>query len=250
MNVTCICVTYNRPTMLGRAIHCFLQQTDPNARLLILDDAGQYEAQGGPNWQLCSTSQRYLTLGDKRNAAIERAIHYWPETDGLMSWDDDDVYWPWATLAIGAALERGPWAQPSVVYEPRDRGDLSGLRRVLTYKVACPKLKAYGGSWAWKRKTFETLGGYPHISNGEDQRLALRALDRVGPAVDPVCDQYPEPYYLYNRRPRGEHISDLPDAYTERGRADIERVSALTIGWNGPNIHELPIKPGVDPRPW
>jgi len=52
VRIAAVCPTYKRPHLLGRAIHCFLQQTHPDRELVILDDAGQYPTQSGDRWRL------------------------------------------------------------------------------------------------------------------------------------------------------------------------------------------------------
>lgn len=251
MEITGICVTYNRPGFLGRLIHCFEQQDDPNARLLILDDAGQYLNQSGNRWVLVSKKDRYSSLGHKRNAAVKLACDHFPGTKGIAIMDDDDVYWPYAMSAVSAALEKGDWARPTVVYEPVERStELTKLRRVQTRPDHQPQLIAYGGSWAWRRATLEKLGGYPPVNNGEDANLAEEAFRRFGPSVDLICPEFPEPGYLYHRREIGEHMSDWPDPYANRKCDKVKLVSEISVGWNGPNCYELPVEPGIAPRPW
>lgn len=251
MNITGVCVTYNRPQFLGRAIHCFLQQDHPGARLLVLDDAGQYPCVGGDGtWKMVSRASRYKTLGEKRNDAFRLACQLFPETEGIAVWDDDDVYWPHAMAAVSAALEKGAWAQPSVVYEPSKRGStIVQLKRQYT-GAKNGEFVAYGGSWAWRRSTLETLSGYPHIDNCEDQFLAGRARQNFGRSTDTICAAYPEPYYLYHRREIGSHMSDVPDPYAHRQCDCITKVEEIPIGWNGPNVYELSVESGIHPRPW
>ena len=107
MKIAAVCPTYKRPQLLGRAIHCFLQQTHPDRELVILDDAGQYRNQAGDRWRLVSINKRYDCFGDKRNAVIDMIS---PDVEGIVCWDDDDVYWPHAIEAVSAALEKRPWA--------------------------------------------------------------------------------------------------------------------------------------------
>jgi len=104
LNITALCVTYNRPALLGRSIFCFEQQQYANGHLYILDDGAQYESHSGPNWVLESEHERYPDLSAKRNAAAESALELWPDTDVIMTWDDDDVYFPHALSSVNAAL--------------------------------------------------------------------------------------------------------------------------------------------------
>ena len=87
--------------------------------LVILDDAGQYENQSGPRWRLISTTKRFPTLGEKRNAA---AALVGDGVDALAVWDDDDFYLPWALSASAAALAGPRGRGPSLVLHPQGDG--------------------------------------------------------------------------------------------------------------------------------
>ena len=67
MKIAAVCVTYLRPRQLGWLIHCFLRQDYPaeQRELVILDDAGQYENQSGPDWRLVSVAERFRHAGRK-----------------------------------------------------------------------------------------------------------------------------------------------------------------------------------------
>jgi len=248
MHITAVCVTWNRPLLLGRAIHCFLQQTHPNRSLLILDDAGQYRSQSGDGWHLVSLPERFPTLGDKRNAAVDLAARHFPQTEGLATWDDDDIYWPQAIESVAKALEESPWAQPRMVFEPVSLGRLDRLHRVLTYGVSVGEHNiAYGGSWAWGLDAFRAMGGFPPRDNSEEVFLARKMHRTYGPSADSTPE---DAWYCYNRCV-GTHMCDLgEDAYAIRGRQIIEPVDELSIGWNGPNVYQSHIEPGLRMRPF
>jgi glycosyltransferase involved in cell wall biosynthesis len=90
--VSCICVSYNRPKHLRRAISHFVAQTYPEKELIIVS-AGhnpEYEemvaeCEGNAVKYYCLDAT--LTLGELRNQAIEKAAG-----DYICVWDDDDWY--------------------------------------------------------------------------------------------------------------------------------------------------------------
>ena len=171
MNLLAMCITWNRPELLGRSIHSFLQQTNQNARLFILDDAGQYTSQEHERWTLFSTLNRYPNMGTKRNALLDLAIQQYPEIEGFMLWDDDDVYFPHAMQNVSDALDQKCWAQPRMALEMSK--DCKRLRRVDTNGGhRRPADIAYGGGWAWRLDTFGSVGRPPNSNHGEDIKVA------------------------------------------------------------------------------
>ncbi len=248
MNLLAICITWNRPRLLGRSIHCFLRQTDPNARLFVLDDAGQYRPQKHERWTLASVPTRYPSMGEKRNALIDMAMKRYPKTDSFMLWDDDDVYFPHTAKCVSAALEQKCWAQPRLALEMTEGG--KSLKRVETHsrnpKEQFNKSLCYGGCWAWRMDTFIELGRFPSTNYSEDLKVAFPCLERFGPSADSSPD---EPWYYYNRL-NNSISKEGRGFYALRGKQNIEPVEELSIGWNGPDIFNMPIEPGIHPRPW
>ncbi|MCP4214122.1 MAG: glycosyltransferase [bacterium] len=87
--VSCIMPTSDRPLFVPGAIRYFLRQDYPNKELIILDDGqNKIEAQipSHPNIRYF-TLKKKLTVGEKRNIAIEKS-----RGDVIMHWDDDDYY--------------------------------------------------------------------------------------------------------------------------------------------------------------
>ncbi len=248
MNVLAICITWNRPKLLGRSIHSFLQQTNRDARLFVLDDAGQYQSEEHERWTLFSTAKRYPTMGDKRNALIKMALKQYPQLNAVILWDDDDVYFSHTMQSVSDALDRKCWAQPREALEMNEAGN--SLRRVRTSsdnpKHNFDKSLCYGGCWAWRLDTFIALGMFPSTDHSEDLKVAFPCLDKHGPSAD---SSQGNPWYYYNRT-NNSISAEGKNFYRERGRQVIEPVKELSIGWNGPNIFDLPIEEGIHPRPW
>lgn len=248
MNLLAMCITWNRPELLGRSIHCFLQQTDPNAKMFVLDDAGQYRSQEHERWTLYSTSKRYPTMGDKRNALLDLALKQYPQIEGFMLWDDDDANLPHAAASVSAALEEKCWAQPRLVLEMAKDGQ--ALKRTEAFSRSrtwsLDKSLAYGGCWAWRLDTFNELGRFPSTNHNEDRLMSRPSLIRYGPSADSSQDG---PWYYYNRL-NNSIAGEGMDFYANRGKQLVEYVGDPPIGWNGLNIYSLSVSSGLYPRPW
>ncbi|PQO43820.1 glycosyltransferase family 2 protein [Blastopirellula marina] len=100
--VSCVMPTYGRPDFVDESIRMFLAQDYPNKELIILNDcADQHFECTSPNVRVINSEQRYPTLGEKRNAAIEAA-----KGEVIAVWDDDDVYLPWRISFSLAEMKR------------------------------------------------------------------------------------------------------------------------------------------------
>jgi len=252
LKVGCVCPTYKRPELLGRAIYCFLQQSWEDAYLVVLDDAGQYEPQTHERWCLVSTDKRYNSLGGKRQAGIEMLPD---DCDGYLCWDDDDVYWPHAVAAVAETLSRSSWAQCRLVYETVQR-DIPTVGRVPAFgrepSGGDPAYWGYGGSWAYRLDSLREVGGYdddPQRSNTDDYDLGRKFLARYGPSADSTAKA--EPWYWYNRTPGVNHVNDEgADFWAIRGKFPLSGVRRPRIGWNGPNLYEWNVLADIQPRPF
>lgn len=203
--LACLCCTYGRPRLLAHALESYLRQDYPSDRveLIVLDDAGQYTSQTHEtpkHWQIVSTAQRFRTLGEKRNATAALVSD---DAEAYVVWDDDDIYLPWALKAHAVALAQAPWSLPGrvLVEKPKD------------YRLA---LKETGGlfhsAWAFSRKLFASVGGYPFMQSGQDQALARRFRQHC-PApeltADPIALGF-DPFLVYRWATTGSwHISAL-----------------------------------------
>ena len=250
MKIGCICPTYKRPELLGRAIHCFLQQTYTDSCLIVLDDAGQYKSAVHDRWMLISTPNRYNSLGGKRQAGIDMLPR---ECDAYMAWDDDDVYWPNAIASVVAALKLRPWAQARVVYETVGPGKLQATEAFRIYKSKPDKVTwGYGGCWGYRLAEHRMVGGYednPDRSSNDDLDLARKFFDTYGISGSSTPDS--KPWYWYNRDPNVNKISTEGIHFWEkRGDIPCEAIESPPIGWNGPNVYDYQIMDGVQPRPF
>ena len=94
--VSCVMVTADRPTLVKRAILCYLKQTYPNKELIVLDNG--HESVEALLSEVPTSELVYkkiertpdLILGDIRNTALHMA-----KGDFIIpQWDDDDWYHP------------------------------------------------------------------------------------------------------------------------------------------------------------
>jgi glycosyltransferase involved in cell wall biosynthesis len=95
--ITCVCATKNRPDLLKRSIDCYVRQTYPNKRLVIVsqsdEDSNKIISQHLKSLNrediLFVEAPAMLTLGAMRNVSVELATG-----EIVCQWDDDDVYHP------------------------------------------------------------------------------------------------------------------------------------------------------------
>ncbi len=184
--VSCLMPTYNRRPFVAKAIRYYQQQDYPDRELLILDDGEDRVADLVPTED---TSIRYLrlderaTIGRKRQIACERA-----DGDVMVQWDDDDWFGPTrvsrqvAPLALGTA-------------------DISGILN--GYLLDLTTFRFYGGgpplhegqlhAWivagtlSFTRSAWQSSGGYPDCSIGEEVTL-LRLVTERGGRVAPIVN--------------------------------------------------------------
>lgn len=240
MKLAALCCTYLRPAGLGQLIECFLRQDYPAElrELVILDDAGQYENQSGPDWRLISIPQRFRSLGEKRNACAALAN---ADVAGFLVADDDDIYLPHWFRTQAEALRRAEWSHPSLVLvEHQD-----GLRE-------CDTNGLYHGGWAFRKSAFDRVRGYGPHNNGEDQELAQRLVAAGTTECDPCS--FERPFYCYRYDNGSYHLSYLDDAgYRELGQGTVNGRCVVSPGWARP-WDQLPVlrrftfAPHVNPR--
>lgn len=215
MKVSCILPTFNRPParqwLLEEAVESFLRQDHPDKELILLNDCPlQQLVCDAPGVVVVNVPRRFRSLGEKRNAAVALA-----DGDVLMPWDDDDISLPWRISASTGWLGDADYFCPSQYWV----ADATGL-----HSDSCRSL-AHASS-AFRRTAFDTVGGYPHLSFGEDTAFdeALRAAPDVDvvPAAPLPTDRW---YYIYRWGVSPVHMSSRgpdQDWYGEIGRRPVE----------------------------
>ena len=258
--ITCVCPTFNRPELLGRAIRAFEKQTYENKFMVIIDDTGQYNNQKGDCWELISIPRRVLSLGEKRNIGASLAPK---DTWAYAVWDDDDLYMPWHLEALAEALTRGEFVQPRMVVDfwggewvqvqtfgAKNFSRKSTGRPVQQIRPARGiQTHCYHGCWGYTRKLFEEVGGYPPRYADDDgvfQKKIIK-LGKVSVGFDPA---YP-PSYFYNRQ--------LENRISEKGKTSAiiyhqNKVDVAFIGevpkWQDESEWDQKIPDKIIERPW
>jgi len=173
MFIVCLCPTYLRPECVAQTIVLFERQSYPPEKrfLLILDDAGQLRPKKGPNWEIVSVPTRFPSLPDKYAAMLEMCP---PNTEGLVVWDDDDIYLSRHIEASVSALQQAPWAHPRYVYSIY-AGALRIERSDGRFQAAA----------AMRWDACMAIGGWPRTRRADFDQQLLAKLERTfGPAAD------------------------------------------------------------------
>ena len=85
---SCVCVTFNRPQLIGELLYCFLAQDYENKELIILNDQKDIQYQyDDPRVKIINLDERFPSLGAKRN--YSRSL---TNGDFIFIMDDDDLY--------------------------------------------------------------------------------------------------------------------------------------------------------------
>ena len=241
MKIGVCCPTYCRPLLLGRLVHCFLQQTHDNFKLFVVDDAGQYESKDYGKWEMISLEKRFPNLGAKRQFCVDLLDSSY---DGYQIADDDDAYWPHALSSVAKVLENAPWAQCRHVYETVRPGVL-GITPAFGKR---PLDWGYGGCWSYRLDAMRHLGGYLDAPGADDLRLARKFHARFGDSANSTEGTHP--WYWYCREPGVQKVSDEGIEFWEKREAyACEAVEKINVGWNGPNLYDWEVIPD-NPRPW
>lgn len=243
--ICAVCPTFNRPELLPRAIRSFEKQTYENRYLIVIDDLGQYENQRGDRWELISVP-RFKTLGEKRNFG---AAHAPRDTWAYAVWDDDDLYMPWHLEGIAEALHRGEFVQP------RHAVDFwyGNWVVVETFKRRINGLPinrfSYHGCWAYTKRLFDIIGGYPKVSLGDDQDFQREVLRRKRICSVGTDSQF-QPSYFYNR-PYQIRISETWNSHRKQHWANpIVPYIGKISEWADDSEWDREIPKRIIERPW
>lgn len=245
MKICVVCITYNRPALLARVIECFQRQTHQDREMIILDDANQFTQQSGDRWCIVPVQKRFLSCGEKINAAAAMASK---DTEAYAKWDDDDVYLPYTLAAQSKALEKGGWSQCRQILEFDKAG---GYIRQYTFHSRWPKSFAYHGSWAYRRDLFAKVRGYP-FKQDEEYDMTVNCQKESGPSIDPISSEFPLPFYVYDRKSNPIHFSAAgcnQNAYDQRGKEEVIPCPVIVPAWDR-DYDKIPIPSQIKERPW
>ena len=165
--VSCICITHNSIDVLKRSIQCFQDQTYKNKELIVAFDSDNVSTNNfmmglkDPSIRsLVFPSDTPLTLGEKRNAAIEYANGFY-----FCVWDDDDWY-STNRLEFQVRSLAGTAFQSSV------------LSRIILYDEKTNEAYLSATRWAWEQTLLcqKSISAnpelrYKNVERGEDSVL-------------------------------------------------------------------------------
>jgi len=190
--VTCLCLTYGRPHLLGEAVKCFIDQDYPNKELIILNDQEGVELclENCPdNIKIINYPKRFNSLGEKRNYSKTLG-----NGDYYAIWDDDDLYTPFRlSESIKGMIEyRG--------YDIIKAKDAVISVDNSNYKIANNLFH----SQALITKNYMTRRFYPSISIGEDRDFEKNAKIFS-------LNIFPFFFYVYRWGLATHHVSGNPN---------------------------------------
>lgn len=246
--ISCICVTHHHLTFLQRAVRCFQRQAYANKELIV---ACLSENTSVLEWLkhlqdpaikiLLFPSDSPLTLGEKRNAAIEFSDgEYW------CTWDDDDLHHP-DRLTIQMGLLRGSEYKSAALsrvilhHAPTASAYISARRNAWEQTVLCERSLSLGNP----------LFRYVARQKGEDSSLLYQLKENDFLLSIDRPDLYIYTYHGSNTFHR-EHweVNLLPwakkmqpedthvilglldgDISSEETRSSLEALSRKLAGW-------------------
>jgi len=234
--VTCLCPTYGRFERLRDALACWLLQTYPHRRLIVLNDAEDDHLTLGPEVPgvtVWNVRPRCATLGHKRQMLL-RAAH----TPLVAHWDDDDLYLPGhLSRCVAERRERLLAGEPCGCIKPRRAwwavGPPAG------FAVRGPRANTFEGQMVFDRARALEHGGYPPMVSGQARAL-LRRFGKAGELYKPA--RQPQALtYVYRWGDGVGHIS----AAGNNARSHEQHAAR-----NGDWSRERPIIDADDPIAW
>ncbi|MGZ5227755.1 MAG: glycosyltransferase [Burkholderiales bacterium] len=218
MKVSCLCPTFNRVPLkqwlLEEAIECFLRQDYQDKELIILNDCPRQTLVCKlPNVLVLNLPRRMSSLGEKRNLLVSVA-----RGDVFFPWDDDDISLPTRlSKSIELLGDEYEYYNPARYWQM----DSTGLR-------ADHPLGVGHNCSAYRRDVFNRVGGYAHVSSGEDADIDMRMREHgkfvpfkntnFGPA---------EWFYIYRWGVSSTHLSGIAQVLPNEG--GYEYIGAQTV---------------------
>lgn len=161
-SVSCICLTYNRPELLKRAVRDFLlQDYEGKSELVIFNTHPLQEIRlDHPMVKVVNWRPRPKSLGECRNMAVRHASH-----PVIVTWDDDDRY-----------------RHDHISNMVRELGDREAVKVNGHWVDDGKGLKSYQhrgpiNQIAYTKGVFDRVGGYSDLDYGEDRDFYEKLLD-------------------------------------------------------------------------
>jgi glycosyltransferase involved in cell wall biosynthesis len=181
--VSCLCLTYGRPSLLEEAIACFLQQdySGPKELVILNDYPGQTLRFEHPEVRVVNLPWRFRTVGEKMNVAAALCAH-----DLVFVWDDDDLYLP---RRISYSVER---------FDPRQGFFTTRHGWMLNDNIVSgPLWNVFHSGACWARELFDLVRGYAAMGNGYDQEIESRFEDARPGSTAAHQIQPDDIFYIY-----------------------------------------------------
>jgi glycosyltransferase involved in cell wall biosynthesis len=182
--VSVVIPTYNRATVLPRAIRSVLTQEGPACEVVVVDDGSTDDTQSVVER---FEAVRYIRLGENRgvSGARNRGLDA-TDGDAVLLLDSDDALVEGALATLTTHLEADDDACAGVTsgYRRLTGGLVTDVVRFDERTVSLTDLEAGAvqGGWGasgtlYRRDLFETIGGFDEaLGKGEDFDLFVRAL--------------------------------------------------------------------------
>ena len=139
--VSCLTATYGRYRVLKEALACFVQQDYAHRELIVLNNHAVPLHIDLPNVRVIN-DRKYPSLGDCRNALLAEASGAFVRT-----WDDDDLYLPWAISQGVRYIGEAPAFKPRWNWGWKVQQDevyLSGNKYEAAWTVRIDVARRYG----------------------------------------------------------------------------------------------------------
>ncbi len=195
--VSCVMPTYGRPDYVPESLQMFLDQDYPNKELIILNDCcGQTYNYESDQVRVYNYSDRFASLGEKRNAAIELA-----KGEVIAIWDDDDVSLPWRLSYSIEEMRR----HDTHFYRPSEFLAYWGASQ-LHDNYSTPDWVSHG-LVLFTKEIWQQVGGYSPIGLGEDRDFfkKIHSAIREDFVTFPIAK--PDRYYIVRAVSNYEHMS-------------------------------------------
>lgn len=129
MRLVAICPTYRKQRCVREAYFHFLQQKYKDKFLYILDDSDCFYPFSNDSVYLEVTDKRFPSLPEKYRFMAKKAVYEFG-ADGIVLWEDDDIYLPNHLEVYAQCLSKGVFVRPSLVYMTTNSKEL------ITHKVS------------------------------------------------------------------------------------------------------------------
>ncbi|MEM6258481.1 MAG: glycosyltransferase [Planctomycetota bacterium] len=198
--VSCVTPTYGRPAYVHEVVRMFLEQDYPNKELVILNDCpGQVftcQLPGNAGIRIFNMTERYKTLGEKRNACIEHA-----RGELIAVWDDDDAYLPWYLSYSVDQIQ----ANQCEIFRGLDFWAYWGSGNL--HHNQCVPGWAGHPNMLFSKDLWRSIGGYRPVDIGEDSKFFEQIEKEIGQASAPQPVPADDRYFIMRGKSQYPHMS-------------------------------------------